>query len=226
MQLLLALLLCLSVEGRYGKWIRQVAESDDERARGVLLWNGTSALKELEAAAKSSDKQAKARLEAVIAEIRKREPHGLCFFVGLPKMRLTVDTPISFVVKVTNKSDKTVVLYPYLTLRLLDADGKEVKRSRKIGRGGLRMHDHPMEGVQFVVLKPGEKWSIKEVLKRYMHDPKWITGWKNPGPGKFTLEFTYSYDRKMAEGLKDKKHAAYKALAIKHTFTQALRIEL
>ncbi|MHC4940308.1 MAG: DUF4232 domain-containing protein [Planctomycetota bacterium] len=226
MQILIALLLCCSVESQYGNLIRKVAESDDERARSVLVWKGTSALKELEAAAKAADKEAKARLESVIAEIKKKEPHGLGFFVGLPKMRLTVETDIQFTVTVTNKSDKTVVLYPYLSIRLLDADGKEVKRSQKIGRGGLRRADHPLEGVKFVVLKPGEKWRIQESLKRYMHDPKWITGWKNPGPGDFTLEFTYAFDKKQLAGLKDKKHPAHKALAFKHVFTQPMRIEL
>ena len=118
-----------------------------------------------------------------------------------------------------------MVLYPYLSLRLLNADGTDAKRSRKLGRGGLRSPGHPLGGVNFVTLKPGEKWTMRERLMQYMHDPKWITGWKPSAAGTYTLEFTYAYDRKRALGLEDKDHAAYKALGFKHTFRQEMKLE-
>jgi hypothetical protein len=226
MQMLLAFVLCLLVESEHARWIQAVVESDDEQARATLLRKGTPALGELAAAlAATKDPQAKKRLESIIRQIKANEPHGLSFFVGLPKMKLTPQTDVTFVVTVRNKSDKTVVLYPYLSLHLLAADGTEVKPARRLGRHGLRPPGHPLDAVKFVTLKPGERWSIQEELGRYMHDPLWITGWKTPGVGVYTLEFTYAYDAKQAAGIEDKNHPARSALAFEHTFRQEMRIQ-
>ena len=210
-------------------WIEKLSAPDAavrERAERALLRQGTPALAALRAKAETtSDADTQARITKLIAEIEKREPQGLRFFVGLPKMKLTVDTELSFNITVENRSSANVVLYPYLSLRVLNSDGSEAKRSRKLGRSGLRLHDHPLGGVKFITLKPGEKWTVREKLKQYMHDPKWITGWKLAAPGTYTLEFTYAYDRKQANGLNDKEHPAHKAVAMKHTFQQKLKLE-
>ena len=91
MSRLLALLIlaplafALSEGGEFARPIGDLTGSDAtkaERARQVLLWRGTPALKELRAAAKAATQpDIKERIEAVIREIEKNEPHGLRFFV-------------------------------------------------------------------------------------------------------------------------------------------------
>jgi len=216
MSALLVLLLSLS------PWLEKVLEGDDERAAAVLVRKGTPALKELEEAREKADPAARKRLEKIIRTIRAREPEGLLFCVGLPKMRLTRDSRVTFVVSVRNRGEKTRVLYPLLSLRLFDAQGNEVKPARKLGRGGLR-RGHPLDAVEFVTLKPGETWRFEADLAQYGRDPKWITGWKTPPPGTYAMEFTYAFDRERADGL-DAEHPAHEAVAMKHVFTQELRI--
>ena len=208
-----------------------------EIARRVLVARGTTALADLRRASEAGgDAEAKARLVSVIREIERREPHGLFFRAGMPKMRLTLDLvngdAFRYAVSVRNRGDKTVVLWPYLRLRVLDAAGNEVARATRIGRSGLRRSENPLEDIRFVTLEPGKTWSFQEGLARYMHDPKWITGWKLPKPGTYTLEFTYEYDRAAQKQrcdpkwklLDDPAQPWNQALALKHTFRTEMRV--
>ncbi|MHC4164713.1 MAG: hypothetical protein ACYSUM_21555 [Planctomycetota bacterium] len=221
-------------------WIAKLRDADpaqQEIARRVLLARGTPALAELRRALPASgDAEAKARLTGVIREIERREPHGLFFHVGMPKMRLTLDLvngeAFRYAVTVRNRGDKTVVLWPYLKLRVLDAAGNEVARTTRIGRFGRRRSENLLEDIRFVTLEPSKTWSFQESLARYMHDPEWITGWKLPGPGAYTLEFTYEYDRAAQKQrcdpkwrlLDDPAQPWNTALAFKHTFRVEMRV--
>ncbi|MHC4952837.1 MAG: hypothetical protein ACYTGZ_03035 [Planctomycetota bacterium] len=240
--LILLTLLTPALADRFDRPIHQLSSEDAavrKRARASLLWMGTPALPKLREAEKGTkDKEFKARLTAIIQEIVKREPHGLKFHVGMPKMRLTLDLvrgrEFRYAVTVTNHGDKEVVLYPYLSLRVLDPAGKPVKYARHLGRGGRRRgNKNPLETIKFVTVKPGERWSFTESVAQYMHDPKFINGWQIPKAGKYTLEFTYSFDRDALkkrcdpdwELLDHPKSLWNRALTMTHTFRGEMKVK-
>jgi hypothetical protein len=225
----------------FAPWIAKLLDADQavqESGRRILLARGTPALAALRRARQAADDPgAKTRLSAVIQRIELREPHGLLFQAGMPKMRLTLglvnSAAFKYAVTVRNRGDKTVVLWPYLRLRVLDAAGHEVVRTSRIGRFGRRPNGNLLEGIRFVTLAPDRAWSFQESLVRYAHDPEWITGWKLPRAGTYTLEFTYEYDRAAQkrrcdpkwELLDDPEQPWNKALAFKHTFRAELRVD-
>jgi len=227
-------------QSEFAPWIAKLRDADparQENARSVLLARGTPALADLRRALPATgDAEAKARLVSVICEIERREPHGIFFGASMPRMRLTLDIvngeQFRYSVSIENRSDKTVVLWPYLRLRVLDAAGNEVARTTRIGRSGLRRSENILEDIRFVTLAPGKTWSFPERLARYMHDPEWITGWKLPKPGTYTLEFTYAYDRAAQKQrcdpkwklLNDPAQPWNKALAFQHTFRAEMRV--
>jgi hypothetical protein len=227
-------------EGEFDRWIEKLQSADraeQERGRRILLARGTPALAALRRARlAAADPAVKARLSGVIQAIERREPHGLRFQAGMPKMRLELDhvngKEFKYAVTVRNLSDKTVVLWPYLRLRVLDADGKEVAFALRRGRFGLRRTENLLEDVKFVTLEPGKTWSFMEGLALYTHDPEWIAGWKLPRAGTYTLEFTYEYDRATQKKkcdpkwklLDDPAQPWNKALEFKHTFRTEMRV--
>lgn len=207
-------------------------------ARREILRVGTPLLKRLDEVHKASrDKDTKSRVAALIEEIKKREPHGLRFHCGLPKMKLTPalvrGRDFQFSVSVKNLSDKERVLYPYLALRVLDAKGEPVPFSRRLGRGGRRRPGNPLEHIAFVTLKPGQSWSFQDCLVRYMHDARWINGWKIEKADSYTLEFTYAFDlAKAKEGcdpqwnrLDGAKEPWNRAINDSHTFSTPMKVE-
>ena len=212
--------------------------SKRDLAQRKILRVGTPLLKQLDEAHKASkDKDTKSRIAALIEEIKKREPHGLRFHCGLPKMKLTPaivrGREFRFSVSVKNLSDDERVLYPYLTLRVLDAQGNPVPYSRHLGRGGLRAPGNSLEHIAFVTLKPGQSWSFQDCLVRYMHDARWINGWKIEKAGSYTLEFTYAFDlAKAKEGcdpqwnrLDGAKEPWNLAITDSHTFSTPMKVE-
>jgi len=228
-------------EAQYDRWIEQLGSADAakrETARRVLLNAGTRALGEVDRAGEAAtDGATRERLIALAKEIRQREPHGLQFQCGMPKMRLTVDVvngeEFQFAVRVRNLGAKPVVLHPFLALRVLDAAGKELKLARRLGRHGLRPDGCLLETVSFVTLQPGETWSFTDGLRRYMHDPEWILGWEIPAPGTYTLEFTYRFARAAfkktcscgAAAHDDKGKPWNDALELDHTFTAEMEVK-
>jgi hypothetical protein len=214
-------------------WLGKLTGQDTskhELAKSVLVRQGTPALPQLRGALGTAPgKAAQARIAAVIREIEKREPHGIAFDAGMPKMRIFLDMVnedrFECVIRVRNRSEKTVVLWPFLSLRVLDR--------KRIGRWGVRKSANHLEDVRFVTLAPGKTWSIATGLKRYMHDPRFITGWRLPEAGTYTLELTYHYDRAAQKKrcdpnwklLDDPKQLWNKALETKHTFTAEMRVE-
>jgi len=227
-------------QSEFAPWITKLQDPDpaqQEIGRRVLLARGTPTLADLRRALPAcGDAETKARLVSVIREIERREPHGLFFHAGMPKMRLTLDLvrgdAFRYALTVRNRGDKAVVLWPYFRLRVLDTAGNEVAPATRIGRFGLRRSENVLEGIRFVTIEPGKAWSFKESVARYMHDPEWITGWKLPKPGTYTLEFTYEYDRAAQKQrcdpkwklLDDPAQPWNKAPAFKHTFRTEMRV--
>ena len=66
-----------------------------------------------------------------------------------------------------------------------------------------------------------------------MHDPQWITGWKLPAAGTYTLVFSYAFDRaawkkrgdQNWKPLNDPKQPWNLAPEFEHSFTCELRVE-
>jgi len=242
MRYILPLALLLTVPLAAGEYDGLISNLENpalcQGAARALVAQGTPALPELrEALAAASDETLELRLAGIIKEIELREPMGLRFNAGAPKMRITVaDVNLDgfgFSVSVRNRGQETVVLWPYLSLRVLDAQGKEVKPALRRGRWGLGRSKQWLEDVKYVELKPGEAWSFLTPLTRYVHDESFILGWELEQAGTYTLEFTYRFDRAAAKAtcdpewelLDDPERPWNRALVLTHTFSGELRVE-
>jgi len=203
--------------------------STRESAARSLVAQGTPALGELRAAA--ADPALKERIEKIVKEIEASEPHGLRFHAGVPKMRLSLayvnGDDMKLAIGVENRGTETVVLWPYLSMRILDRKGKEIERSMHLGRWGRGRSRRWLEDVRYVTLAPGGKWDFTTPLSRYMHDEHWIEGWEVREPGTYTIEITYGFDREAAkkscdaewDALKDPEKPWNRALEMTHVFT-------
>jgi hypothetical protein len=114
-------------------------------------------------------------------------------------IRSVNSSDFAVVVRLENKTKKDIVLYPFLSVELFDADGKPIKMSTKIGRYGLRFTDSILEGISFVSIAPGKKHEITINLKKYMKDPSVIAGWRISKPGVYQMKMRYNFDRKLAK---------------------------
>jgi hypothetical protein len=103
---------------------------------------------------------------------------------------------VTVTLKNTTKED--LVLWPYLSLRVLDAKGKDVPRSRFIGRWGVRGTPSILEGIPFKTVKAGKSLTIKFAVSGFMYDADAIKGWKLPKAGDYKLVVRYHYDRAAA----------------------------
>jgi len=205
-----------------------------EAAARSLVARGTPALPELRAAA--ADPALKEHVDAIVKEIEAAEPKGLRFGAGVPRMRLSVahvnGDGMKLSVDVVNRGTETVVLWPYLSLRILDAKGQEVKRSLHIGRWGRGRSKRWLEDVAWVELAPGAKWGFETPLSRYMHDDTWIEGWEVKEPGTYTIEITYRFDRTAWkktcdpewDALDDPRKPWNRALEVTHAFTAEMTV--
>ena len=101
-------------------------------------------------------------------------------------------------VQLKNVGRKTLTLWPYLTVTVRDARGKAVPTSMHLGRFGFRSKPSIIESISFVSVEPGELHEIEVNLKQYRFDPRVITGWRFPRPGRYHLELTYAYQRSQA----------------------------
>ena len=100
---------------------------------------------------------------------------------------------ISLALKNTSKVD--IVLWPYLSVQVLDADGKLVQKSRNLGRWGLIRSPSVLEEVRFVTVKPGKTHTIEFNMKQYMFDADTISAWRLEEPGEHKARLHYAYDR-------------------------------
>ena len=205
-----------------------------EAASRSLVEQGTPALEELRAAA--ADPALKESIDGIVKEIGAREPHGLLFRAGVPNMRLDLahvnGDKMKVSIGVTNRGKENVVLWPYLSLRLLDAKGQEVGKKLHIGRWGRGRSKRWLADVGYARLAPGETWEFTTPLSRYMHDEKFIEGWEVPEPGTYTIEVTYRFDRAAAkkgsdpawDALDDPQQPWNRALEMTHVFKAEMTV--
>lgn len=229
-------LLLLAAPLLAGEFDAMIAKLKDpatqERAARALVAQGTPALDDLRAAA--ADPALKERIEGIVKEIETREPRGLRFHAGVPRMRLALDDVngegMKLSIGVANRGKETLVLWPYFSMRLLDAKGNEVKPKLRIGRWGLGRPERWLEEVEYVKLAPGETWGFTTPLSRYMHDDSCIEGWEVPEPGTYTIEVTYRFDRAAAkkgstwDGVDDPGKPWNRALEMTHVFTAEMAV--
>jgi hypothetical protein len=102
-------------------------------------------------------------------------------------------------VKLENTSKESLVLWPFLSAKLLDSRGKPVRPSLYLGRWGLRQSDSVLEDIPFITLKPGQTHNLEVGIASYILDPMAITGWQLPSKGEYKLELRYEYDRAKAK---------------------------
>jgi len=223
---------------RYLDLVASGSEADQARGARVLVAQGTPALPEIRARLESStDKDVRKRLEGIVAAIEAREPHGLRFNLGLPKMRLdlaTINAPApGFVVSIRNRGSKPVVLWPYFELTVLDANGQVVKPVRRRGRWGRRRRGGCyLVDVPFLEIAPGKIWSTKASLADFRLDASALVGWQLPAAGPYTLRLRYSFDRAAAKKrcdpkwkrLNDPKEPWNRALELTHTIEQTVNV--
>ena len=121
----------------------------------------------------------------------------------IPESPLSVQSVNSddfeIVVKLHNTTQHEVVVSPFLSVDLFHADGRPVQKPMRIGRNGFRMTDSVLEGISFVSIAAGKTHEIKVNLKRYMHDPLVIAGWRIKQAGDYQLKMRYQFDRKHAK---------------------------
>jgi hypothetical protein len=243
-RLLITLLACVAVlpaaDSEYAPLVARLGDEDPaarETARQALVAHGSPALPDLRAALETAKAEAhRAAIRDVIAAIAKREPHGIRFEARLPKLRIGLDEvnadAFRYTIRLRNGGEKPVVLWPYFSLRVLDDKGRAVAPSLRQGRWGLGRSKRYLERVGFIEIKPGETHVTTEALSRYMHDFALILGWKLPGPGEYTLEFTYDFDRTAVKkgcdpawkALDDPAQPWNRAVEAKHVFTAKLKV--
>jgi len=131
----------------------------------------------------------------------------------VPKnLKITINTPkdpptlaevnsgryaITLTIENTGKED--VVLWPYLSVEVMDSKGKPVERSRFIGRWGLLSTPSIIEAVPFVNLGAGKTRKIEVKLNAHQWDADAITGWRLPAAGDYVVVLHYHYDRAAAK---------------------------
>ena len=103
------------------------------------------------------------------------------------------------VVKLRNTTDEEVIVSPFLSVKLFDADYKPVPRSKNIGRSGFRRTGSALEEISFVSIPAGKTHEIKINLQHYANDPLMVAGWRIEEAGEYRLEIRYHFDRQHAK---------------------------
>jgi RNA polymerase sigma factor (sigma-70 family) len=105
------------------------------------------------------------------------------------------------IVKFENVGKEEQVLWPYLSLKILDDKGREVDISKGIGRYGAPPTEEGgsiLEVTKFITLKPGATHELRVSVPNYDLHPDTMLGWKLPAAGSYKLVFSYQYDRAAA----------------------------
>jgi hypothetical protein len=138
-------------------------------------------------------------VSAGAAEPQKKPAAPLIVTVSFSKKQPTLtevnDGDFKVTVTLENKTKKDITIWPYLTVRLLDAKGKDVEDALALGRWGLIQTDSVIESVPFASLKAGKKYQLRFGLNSQMYDPDIIRGWKLPSAGEYKLVIHYRYNR-------------------------------
>ena len=91
--------------------------------------------------------------------------------------------------QIENTSKDALVLWPYLTLKVLDDKGVPVPKSGNLGRYGLRDSDKSiLEDVPFVTLRPGATHTIDVSLSNYLWNSTAIQSWELKAAGTSPLK--------------------------------------
>ncbi len=95
----------------------------------------------------------------------------------------------------TNTSKEKKVLWPFVSMQVMNDKGKKLERSTNIGAGGRASDISMIETLQFVTLAPGKSHKIEIRLDDHYQHPTLVTGWQLPAKGKYKVQLLYSYDR-------------------------------
>jgi len=236
MTLLMALVLAQDADALLEK-----LKSDDvavrDEAQSKLIAAGPKALPKVkEALAAAKDADLRARLEKIAAEIDRIE-RGDKLKIEIepakepPTLAQARSSRRLFTIRITNETDKDVVLWSYVRLEVFDADGKPVKSSAAIGRWGLREKECFLECQPFETLAARGTKEIVTGLASYEHDPGIMLGWKLPAAGDYTLKATYVWKRGAVtcpckrEDHDDAKHVWNTALEVEKTAQAKLTVK-
>jgi RNA polymerase sigma factor (sigma-70 family) len=132
----------------------------------------------------------------------EKPAESLKISLDVPKQAPTVaevnNGRFKFTLVLENTGKQLLVLYPYMSPRLTDPDGKDVKRAAYVGRYGDRSKDSIIEETPFVTLKSGEtvRWTMS--VANFEYHPDAHLGWQLAEPGTYRLELHYAYNRAAA----------------------------
>lgn len=114
-----------------------------------------------------------------------------------PRMQDVNDGSFFVRVRLENTSDHDVVVWPYFSAKLVDADENEVPTALRISRWGRRRGDKDslLEEMEFVTLAAGEKHEFDVRINRCVCDALFITGWQLSQPGGYRLVLHSVFDR-------------------------------
>lgn len=142
---------------------------------------------------------------SLLLTIVSASPHALCAEEGLaidvivpedaPTRAAVNSGAYEIKVRMQNNTKELMILWPYLSVELLDADDEPVPPVRNIGRWGFIATPSILEGIPFAALKPGEKRTIAVVLSGYQWDADRIVGWRVSRDSNYRVLMTYEYDR-------------------------------
>jgi hypothetical protein len=112
-----------------------------------------------------------------------------------PTLKQVNEGTFTLTVQLKNTGSDTIVLWPYLSLKILEPDGDEVGKATSIGRWGFISSPSVLEDIPFATLDAGKTYDFKVNLKKYNYDPNVVGGWQLPKAGKYELLFSYKFDR-------------------------------
>jgi RNA polymerase sigma factor (sigma-70 family) len=133
--------------------------------------------------------------QAQLQTVRQRSLPTMSLSVEVPPEKPTLSEFNSGQYKVTvhlhNISDHDAVVWPYLTVKVLDAEGNAIPPAEHLAHNGLHL-----EQMDFVTLKPGKVHKVEVQFGRLAkHDPEGISAYELSERGEYILEVNYQFDR-------------------------------
>jgi RNA polymerase sigma factor (sigma-70 family) len=144
------------------------------------------------------ERDKKARADQVFAPDGQAAPIQMSAIVPGEPPSLSLVNAAKFRVQcqLKNTAKEAIVVWPYLTVQVLDDQGKPVPVSQNLGRFGLRLDGKSaLEGISFVTLEPGAIHTIDISPANYLWDSMAIKGWKLKAAETYTFELRYHYNR-------------------------------
>lgn len=99
---------------------------------------------------------------------------------------------VSVTVKNTHK--KAVLLWPFLALQPVDANGKVAPTTQNFGRWGRVRYSCFPRNISFITVEPGKTHTFRSGVGSWMLDAESIIGWKLAA-GEWTLKLAHRFDR-------------------------------